>query len=85
MFMCFVPLQPPPAPRIRSKMDSLILTSDSIKAINKKEPSPARKDVLSVHQSGKQDMAEDVTENETEVEVEAENVERPVDLYKVLF
>lgn len=78
-------LQPPPAPRMRSKMDSLIFTSDSIKATRMEEPTTAKKSITPVQQSENQDVTKNIEENETELEVEVENVERPVDLYKVLY
>ncbi|KAL0284879.1 UNVERIFIED_CONTAM: G patch domain-containing protein TGH [Sesamum angustifolium] len=77
--------KPPPAPRARSKMDSLIFMPDSIKTANVEEhirtehPSSL---VPQVH-SGKQ--GGETTDKEVENEVEVENVERPVDLYKAIF
>lgn len=76
-------MQPPPAPRIRSKIDSLIFTSDSVKGTRMEEPATAKKDFSPVHQSEDKDPTKKIAENETEAEVEVENVERPVDLYKV--
>ncbi|KAL0413861.1 UNVERIFIED_CONTAM: G patch domain-containing protein TGH [Sesamum radiatum] len=76
--------KPPPAPRARSKMDSLIFMPDSIKTANVEEhirtehPSSL---VPQVH-NGKQ--GGETTDKEVVSEVEVENVERPVDLYKVL-
>lgn len=75
-------MQPPPAPRMRSKIDSLIFMSDSI------EPTKSEQSVKSLYsapQSEAPEVRRDVTDKETEVEVEVENVERPVDLYKVIF
>ncbi|EYU41032.1 hypothetical protein ABFS82_07G095700 [Erythranthe guttata] len=62
--------KPPPAPRMKSKMDSLMFMPDSIKKAKVEEP------VV-------QDRQE--IEKEVENEVEPENVERPVDLYKAIF
>lgn len=65
--------KPPPAPRIRSKIDSLIFTSDSVKGAKVEEPVTAKKDISTVDNI------------EIEEDVEVENIERPVDLYKAIF
>lgn len=73
-------LQPPPAPRIRSKMDSLFFMPDTLRGSGSEGIAPAKRD----HQvSEPQSKIEDIAK-EPEVQVEIENVERPVDLYKVL-
>ncbi|KAJ7956557.1 G patch domain-containing protein TGH [Quillaja saponaria] len=77
--------KPPPAPRMRGKLDSLLFTSDSVKAAKMEEPATSKKDLLPVLQSDAQDISKNVAEIETEVEVEVGNVERPVDLYKAIF
>ncbi|PIN18438.1 putative RNA binding protein, contains G-patch domain [Handroanthus impetiginosus] len=73
--------KPPPPTRVRSKMDSLILLPDSVKAANVEErvASP----LFPQANDGKQ--GRETTEKEVENEVEVENVERPVDLYKAIF
>lgn len=72
-------LQPPPAPRMRSKIDSLIFMSDTGKATKLEETVAANADPKSdVHK-----ISTNEADKEIEVEVEVENVERPVDLYKV--
>ncbi|KAL2470149.1 G patch domain-containing protein TGH [Abeliophyllum distichum] len=77
--------KPPPAPRVRSKMDSLIFMPDSIKAANMEERvSTEGPSSLAPKVHGKEKGQEKV-EQEVEVEVEVENVERPVDLYKAIF
>ncbi|KAF3437303.1 hypothetical protein FNV43_RR20056 [Rhamnella rubrinervis] len=68
--------KPPPAPRMRSKIDTLIFTPDSVKARDREETAKPSRD---------QRISEDAAEKEIEVEVEVENVERPVDLYKAIF
>ncbi|XP_050237818.1 G patch domain-containing protein TGH [Mercurialis annua] len=74
--------KPPPPPKIRSKLDTLIFTSDSVKATTLKENG----DHISFLQSNTQEIRKDVADSEKEVEiVEVENVERPVDLYKAIF
>ena len=76
-------MQPAPAPRMRSKIDTLIFTSDSAKETKVEETIIANRD-FSMLQSDVQGISQDVAIKENEVEVEVENVERPVDLYKVL-
>lgn len=76
--------KPPPAPRIRSKMDSLIFMPDSMKAKNIDE-TVINRDSLATPKSDAQGINKDVADKEVEVEVEVENVERPVDLYKAIF
>ncbi|KAF5730239.1 putative RNA binding protein [Tripterygium wilfordii] len=77
--------KPPPAPRMRSKMDSLIFTSDSLKAKNVEETIANRDQFpLAIYEA--QEQSKEVTDQGIELEpVEAENVERPVDLYKAIF
>ncbi|KAM7471178.1 hypothetical protein LguiA_009361 [Lonicera macranthoides] len=76
--------KPPPPPRPRSKMDSLIFMPDSIKAVKAEETAAVNKEPLSVSRWDSEEKRR-VIEKEIEVEVEAENVERPVDLYKAIF
>lgn len=63
-------------------MDSLIFTSDSVKG-KVEEPVTAKKDISILQQSANKGINKSIAENETEEEVEVENIERPVDLYKV--
>lgn len=77
--------KPPPAPRMRGKMDSLIFTSDFVKPTKVKESSTSNRDLLPVPQSNPQNINNEAAENDIEIAVEAENVERPVDLYKAIF
>ena len=73
-------MQPPPPPRFRSKLDSLISMPDYVKAAKEEENTNLNKfsSTQADEQNGTNVM--DVEEN-----VEVENVERPVDLYKVTF
>ncbi|XP_057771313.1 G patch domain-containing protein TGH [Salvia miltiorrhiza] len=73
--------KPPPAPRVKSKMDSLIFMPDSIRAADVNEHVPAER--RSSAHNGKKEK--ETIEKEAEIEVEVENVERPVDLYKAIF
>ncbi|XP_057514476.1 G patch domain-containing protein TGH isoform X2 [Actinidia eriantha] len=76
--------KPPPPPRVRSKMDSLIFMPDSVKHAQVEE-TKAYRDSLPVPQSGMEDISKKEADREVEVDVEVENVERPVDLYKAIF
>ncbi|KAK6250154.1 hypothetical protein SCA6_004159 [Theobroma cacao] len=73
--------KPPPPPRMRSKMDSLLFMPDSVQGA-KLEDVIANRD-LPVAQTDAHKTIGDVAEKEIEIEVE--NVERPVDLYKAIF
>uniref|UniRef100_A0A2P2L2P4 RNA binding protein n=3 Tax=Rhizophora mucronata TaxID=61149 RepID=A0A2P2L2P4_RHIMU len=77
--------KPPPPPRLRSKMDTLIFTSDTAKATKVEETVGSHKDQPSIFQSDAQEISKNVADRELEDEVEVENVERPVDLYKAIF
>ena len=69
---------------MRSKVDSLIFTPDTIKAKNIEETTTESRDSFAIPQSDAHGMSKDVADKEIEVEVAVENVERPVDLYKVM-
>ncbi|RDY05564.1 G patch domain-containing protein TGH [Mucuna pruriens] len=77
--------KPPPAPRIRSKIDSLIFMSDSAKGTKVDEPVTSKKDISPLQQFTNKDITKSITENETEGDEEVKNIERPVDLYKAIF
>lgn len=64
-------------------MDNLIFTSDSVRAKKVEEPLTANRDLFATPQFDVQGISEDLNNKETEVDVEVQNVERPVDLYKV--
>nr|GMC60219.1 G patch domain-containing protein TGH [Ipomoea batatas] len=72
--------KPPPAPRARSKMDSLIFMTDSVKSAKVEESVTDR--LFSVSEASQEEIR---TQKEIEAEIEVENVERPVDLYKAIF
>ncbi|XWS37204.1 hypothetical protein CRYUN_Cryun19dG0023000 [Craigia yunnanensis] len=74
--------KPPPAPRMRSKIDSLLFMPDSVKDVKPEEDVITNSD-LPVSQTDAQKTIEDVAGKEIEIAVE--NVERPVDLYKAIF
>ncbi|KAL0377055.1 UNVERIFIED_CONTAM: G patch domain-containing protein TGH [Sesamum calycinum] len=75
--------KPPPAPRARSKIDSLIFMPDSIKTANVEEHIRTEHPSSLVPQAHNGKQGGETTDKEVENEVEVENVERPVDLYKV--
>ncbi|PON62061.1 G-patch domain containing protein [Parasponia andersonii] len=77
--------KPPPAPRMRSKIDTLIFTPDSVTAKNVEETTADNRDSFAIPQIDAQGISKDVSDKEIEVEVAVENVERPVDLYKAIF
>ncbi|MBA0609101.1 hypothetical protein Godav_021221 [Gossypium davidsonii] len=74
--------KPPPAPRARSKIDSLLFIPDSVKGAKPEEDAITNRDVPAA-QTGAQKTIEGAAEEE--IEIVAENVERPVDLYKAIF
>ncbi|XP_058189852.1 G patch domain-containing protein TGH-like [Rhododendron vialii] len=74
--------QPPPPPRLRSKMDSLIFLPDSTKPVKVEETAAAFTDSLSVPPPGSEDITSKEATGEFQNDVEVENVERPVGLYR---
>lgn len=77
--------KPPPAPRMRSKMDTLIVMPDFIKTTTVEEHVAADPAPSLVPQDSNGTRDRETMEMEVENEVEVENVERPVDLYKAIF
>ncbi|KAH7852238.1 hypothetical protein Vadar_022361 [Vaccinium darrowii] len=77
--------KPPPPPRLRSKMDSLIFIPDSVKPVKVEETAAAFTDSVSVLPPGSEDISSKEATGEFQNDVEVENVERPVDLYKAIF
>lgn len=66
-------------------MDSLIFMPDLVKAATSEETANLNKFPYSSAQSNGEFKEKEEAERENEAEVEAENVERPVDLYKASF
>lgn len=62
-------------------MDSLIFMTDSVKSTKVEECVTDRR-LSSVPEASQEEIK--TSEKEIEVEIEVENVERPVDLYKVI-
>ncbi|KAJ8752325.1 hypothetical protein K2173_003961 [Erythroxylum novogranatense] len=77
--------KPPPPRRAKSKIDSLIFMSDSVKSSKVGENVSANKAELSVPQFSTHETNKDVDNRDGKDEIEVENVERPVDLYKAIF
>ncbi|KAK4487520.1 hypothetical protein RD792_005836, partial [Penstemon davidsonii] len=77
--------KPPPPPRARSKIDSLIFMPDSVKTASKEEDIATERSSSLHPQKDNRKQGKETTEKEVEIEVEVENVERPVDLYKAIF
>ncbi|KAF8005787.1 hypothetical protein BT93_K0157 [Corymbia citriodora subsp. variegata] len=75
--------KPPPAPRVRSKMDSLFFIPDTVKLTKVEESAVTSTDTLSVPLDNQQ--SNDIDEKMSEDKVEVESVGRPVDLYKAIF
>ncbi|XP_071692743.1 G patch domain-containing protein TGH [Rutidosis leptorrhynchoides] len=71
--------KPPPAPRSRSKLDSLIFMPDYVKAATHEEKTKSN------NISSPTDEMNGTNTMDVDETVEAENVERPVDLYKAIF
>nr|XP_043607600.1 G patch domain-containing protein TGH [Erigeron canadensis] len=73
--------KPPPAPRSRSKLDSLIFMPDYVKAA----AAEVEKTISNNISSPQTDEIKGTDVMGVEDKVEVENVERPVDLYKAIF
>ncbi|XP_010265340.1 PREDICTED: G patch domain-containing protein TGH [Nelumbo nucifera] len=77
--------KPPPVPRPRSRMDTLIFTSDSVKTTKAEDTATTNRDALPLSQLEPEDKKFEITSMETVVDSNKENIERPVDLYKAIF
>lgn len=76
--------KPLPAPRARSKLDSLIYLPDSVKAPKLEDDVSGRRSQFSL-QEGHIEKGKEMADQEIEVDAEPANIERPVDLYKAIF
>lgn len=76
-------MQPTTAPRPRSKLDSLIYFPESVKAPNLQDDVSGGRSQFSL-QEGDIEKGKEMADQQTEVDAEPENIERPVDLYKVI-
>ncbi|XP_027126391.2 G patch domain-containing protein TGH [Coffea arabica] len=77
--------KPPPAPRPRSKMDTLIFMPDPVVAAKVEENVMLGNDQSSLSKVGSEEKGREIVDEEIKVEVNVENVEKPVDLYKAIF
>ncbi|KAI3918860.1 hypothetical protein MKW98_017308 [Papaver atlanticum] len=77
--------KPPPLPRAKSRIDSLIFTSDVMKPTKSEEAAIATTGSLSASQSKEPLITEQLNVEETAVDLKPAYVERPVDLYKGIF
>ncbi|KAK9091101.1 hypothetical protein Sjap_024278 [Stephania japonica] len=77
--------KPPPLPRAKGRIDSLMFTPDFVKTTKSEETFAATRDSLLLSQSEPQDTREQITSTDTVIESNNTNVERPVDLYKAIF
>ncbi|XP_042501445.1 G patch domain-containing protein TGH isoform X2 [Macadamia integrifolia] len=77
--------KPPPAPRVRSRIETLFFTSDSVKTTTAEQSVTTNKDALPISQSKLQEKNDETNLGEADVEMHNANVERPVDLYKAIF
>ncbi|OVA05063.1 SWAP/Surp [Macleaya cordata] len=77
--------KPPPLPRAKSRIDSLIFTPDFVKPTKSEETAVASTGSLFVSKSEEPVITEQKTSQETAIEPNTTNVERPVDLYKAIF
>lgn len=77
--------KPPPAPRARSKMDTLIFMPDSVLNVKKAEADAPSSDMLPGFQTQQQETGKQLNTEEPDIELDATSVQRPVDLYKAIF
>ncbi|KAJ4808095.1 G patch domain-containing protein 1 [Rhynchospora pubera] len=78
--------KPPPVPRPRSKMDSLIFLPEIFKSSNKEDAKSPIGNSLEASKSGLKEAEAEPSASEADVApTSPKNVERPVDLYKAIF
>ncbi|XP_008782424.2 G patch domain-containing protein TGH homolog [Phoenix dactylifera] len=77
--------KPPPLPRPRSKMETLIFMTESLKSSKTEETSSAARDSKHISLSEVQEVQKQPTANEPDIEPSTTTVQRPVDLYKAIF
>lgn len=76
-------LQPPPVQRPRSRMDSLIFMTETIKSSKSEEAIASTRDSILLSHSESKETEKQLITQETNAEPNAADVQRPVDLYKV--
>nr|XP_019710120.1 G patch domain-containing protein TGH homolog isoform X2 [Elaeis guineensis] len=77
--------KPPPLPRPRSKMETLIFMTESLKSSKTEETRSATRDSKHISPSEVQEVQKQPTANEPDMEPSTTSVQRPVDLYKAIF
>lgn len=75
--------KPPPAPRVKSKMDSLLFMPISVEAEKSEATAAVGDDSLTGDQSGVEELRGEA--DGSNVNVQTQKVDRPVDLYKAIF
>lgn len=75
--------KPPPPPRARSKLDTLIFMPDSFP--KSAQVDPPKRDSLPFTQSKPQESDTQLSKEDLDTATTTTNVERPVDLYKAIF
>lgn len=76
-------LQPPAVQRPRSRMDSLIFMTETIKSSKSEEAIASTRDSILLSHSESKETEKQLITQETDAEPIAADVQRPVDLYKV--
>lgn len=76
-------LQLPPVQRPRSRMDSLIFMTETIKSSKSEEAIASTRDSILLSHSESKETEKQLITQETDAEPIAADVQRPVDLYKV--
>lgn len=77
--------KPPPLPRPRSKMETLVFMTESLKSSKIEETNSANGDSKHISQTEVQEIEKQPTANEPDTEPSPASVQRPVDLYKAIF
>ncbi|URE29360.1 hypothetical protein MUK42_17224 [Musa troglodytarum] len=84
-FIASTGLTPAPLPRPRSKMETLIFMTESIKDVKSEETNTIRKDFMHISHSESNVAEKHLDTKEPEIEQSSASVQKPVDLYKAIF
>ncbi|CAL9111964.1 unnamed protein product [Musa acuminata var. zebrina] len=77
--------KPAPLPRPKSKMETLIFMTESIKDVKSEETNTIRKDFMHISHSESNVAEKQLDSKEPEIEQSSASVQKPVDLYKAIF
>nr|CAD1838276.1 unnamed protein product [Ananas comosus var. bracteatus] len=77
--------KPPPVQRPRSRMDSLIFMTETIKSSKSEEAIASTRDSILLSHSESKETEKQLITQETDAEPITADVQRPVDLYKAIF